>query len=101
MARRQSLAWVELRVGLLVVVSFGLLAAAIFFVGGERGFFTPKYTVTAYFSSANGMNNGADVHLEGVTVGNVQAVRLTEFSRTGTVCGGRHEHRLGFPAAHS
>ncbi len=79
MARRQSLAWVELRVGLLVVVSFGLLAVAIFFVGGEAGFFTPQYTVTAYFNSANGMNTGAEVHLEGVTVGNVRTVRLTNF----------------------
>ena len=79
MARRQSLAWVELRVGLLVVVSFGLLAAAIFFVGGSAGFLRPKYTVTAYFTSANGMNTGAEVHLEGVTVGNVSTVRLTSF----------------------
>jgi len=79
MAGRQSLAWVELRVGLLVVASFGLLALAIFFVGGQAGFLTPKYTITAYFGSANGMNTGAEVHLEGVTVGNVQAVRLTDF----------------------
>ena len=77
MARRQSLSWSELRVGVLVIASFGLLAAAIFFVGGATGFFTPKYTVTAYFSSVNGMNNGAEVWLEGVTVGNVSSVRVT------------------------
>lgn len=77
MARRQSLSWIELRVGILVIASFGLLTAAIFFVGGEAGFFTPKYTVTAYFSSVNGMNTGAEVWLEGVTVGNVSSVRVT------------------------
>jgi len=77
MASRQSLTWAELRVGLLVLASFTLLAIAIFFVGGEAGFFTPKYTVTTYFNSVNGINNGAEVWLEGVTVGNVSSVRVT------------------------
>ena len=67
MARRQSTSWIELRVGFLVVVSFALLAAAIFFVGGEINPFTPTYTITAYFQSAGGMNTGAEVWLEGVT----------------------------------
>ena len=77
MATRQSLSWIELRVGVLVVASFALLAAAIFFVGGETGFFTPTYTLTAYFPTANGMNDGAEVWLEGVTVGNVRSLQLT------------------------
>ncbi len=77
MATRQSVSWIELRVGILVLASFVLLAAAIFFVGGETGFFTPTYTITAYFESANGMNTGAEVWLEGVTVGNVRTVRLS------------------------
>jgi phospholipid/cholesterol/gamma-HCH transport system substrate-binding protein len=77
MATRQSVSWIELRVGVLVLASFVLLAAAIFFVGGETGFFTPTYTVTSYFESANGMNTGAEVWLEGVTVGNVRSVSLS------------------------
>ena len=77
MATRQSVSWIELRVGVLVLASFVLLAAAIFYVTGETGFFTPTYTITAYFQSANGMNTGAEVWLEGVTVGNVRSVQLT------------------------
>ena len=77
MASRQSLTWAELRVGLLVLASFTLLSLAIFFVGGEAGLFTPKYTVTTYFNSVNGINNGAEVWLEGVTIGNVSSVRVT------------------------
>jgi phospholipid/cholesterol/gamma-HCH transport system substrate-binding protein len=79
MATRKSVSWVELRVGILVIASFLLLAAAIFFVGGETGFFTSTYTVTVYFETANGMNTGAEVWLEGVTVGNVSTVQLTSF----------------------
>ncbi len=77
MATRQSVAWIELRVGILVLASFVLLAGAIFYVTGETGFFTPTYTITAYFESAVGMNTGAEVWLDGVTVGNVRSTQLT------------------------
>lgn len=77
MARRQSLSWVELRVGILVIASFALLGAGIFYVGGQAGFFTKTYSITAYFGSANGMTRGADVWLEGVPVGSVSAVRVS------------------------
>jgi phospholipid/cholesterol/gamma-HCH transport system substrate-binding protein len=78
MAQRKSLAWTELRVGILVITSFILLAVAIFFISGESGFLTPKYTITAYFASANGLRTGAEVWLEGVTVGNVTEVRISK-----------------------
>lgn len=77
MARRQSLSWAELRVGILVIFSFGLLATAIFFVGGEVGFFQATYPVTVYFPSANGMNSGTDVLMDGVRVGSVSGIEIT------------------------
>jgi phospholipid/cholesterol/gamma-HCH transport system substrate-binding protein len=78
MAQRRSLAWTELRVGLLVIASFALLALAIFYVSGQSGIFTKKYTVTAYFSSADGLRSGAEVWLEGVNIGNVDEVRISK-----------------------
>ncbi len=77
MAKRKSLAWTELRVGLLVIASFVLLAVAIFYVSGQSGFFTSKYTITGYFPSASGLRPGAEVWLEGITVGNVEDVRIS------------------------
>ncbi len=77
MARGQSISWAELRVGILVIASFALLAVAIFFMSGQIGFFQPINTITAYFASANGMKAGAEVHLEGVTIGNVRSVQVT------------------------
>ena len=77
MARRQSISWAELRVGLLVLGGFALLAVGIFFIGGEGGFFRARYAVTAYFASAGGMKTGAEVRVEGVTAGNVRSVRVT------------------------
>jgi len=78
MAKGHALAWKELRVGILVISSIVLLAAAIFFIGGDTGVFTPKYKVTAYFSSANGLHKGALVLLDGVTVGNVYSIKLSD-----------------------
>ena len=80
MVQRRSLAWTELRVGIVVIVSFVLLAVAIFFVGGQTGFFVPKYTVLAYFGNANNLRGGAEVQLEGVTIGNVNKVSISKSS---------------------
>lgn len=77
-ATRRSLAWTELRVGVLVIASFVLLAMAIFFISGESGIFTKKYKLTSYFESANGLRSGAEVRLEGVTIGNVRSVRISK-----------------------
>src|SRR5207249_10533948 len=82
MVQRRSLAWTELRVGIIVIVSFLLLAVAIFFIGGQTGFFGPKYTIVAYFENANNLRSGAEVHLEGVTIGNVNAVRISKMADT-------------------
>src|SRR5262252_5885850 len=78
MAQRRSLAWTELRVGILVITSFALLALAIFYISGQSGFFQPKYTVTAFFQNANNLRNGAEVSLEGVTIGNVRRVAISK-----------------------
>src|SRR6266513_4197729 len=80
MASRRSLAWTELRVGILVITSFGRLALAIFYVSGQSGFFVKKYTITAYFQNANNLRDGAEVSLEGVTIGNVDSVEISKES---------------------
>jgi len=80
MVQRRSLAWTELRVGIVVIVSFLLLALAVFFIGGQTGFFGPKYSIVAYFQNANNLRTGAEVHLEGVTIGNVNAVRISKMA---------------------
>jgi len=80
MATRRSLAWTELRVGIVVILSFALLALAIFYVSGQSGFFVKKYTVTAFLKNANNLRGGAEVSLEGVTIGNVSKVAVSRES---------------------
>ena len=78
MAQRRTMAWTELRVGLLVIVSFVLLSLAIFFVGGEAGIFTKKIKITAYLPDGNGLRPGAEVWLDGVMVGNVSRIAIAK-----------------------
>jgi phospholipid/cholesterol/gamma-HCH transport system substrate-binding protein len=76
MAQRRSLGWAELKVGLLVILGFAVLAYAIIRIGGPTSFFAKKFNMTAYFASANGLRPGNDVLLDGLLVGSVKQVSL-------------------------
>jgi phospholipid/cholesterol/gamma-HCH transport system substrate-binding protein len=68
----------RLKVGLFVTVSFFLLAGAILWLAGSR-FLQPVATYQILFEkSVSGLLPGAAVEYQGVTVGKVESVRLTE-----------------------
>src|SRR5215469_3488192 len=75
MAQRRQLTWTELRVGLFVLVALFVLAVGIFYVTGP-GFLGPKYRLRTYFPEVAGVSNGAPVRLDGVDIGNVEAIHL-------------------------
>src|SRR5215831_15283167 len=75
MAQRRQLTWTELRVGLFVLVALFVLGAGIFYVTGP-GFLGPKYQLRTYFPEVAGVSNGAPVRLDGVDIGNVEAIRF-------------------------
>ena len=75
MAQRRSLAWTELKVGLLVIVGFAVLAYAIINIGGP-GIWGETFKMTVYFSSASELRPGNDVWLDGLLVGKVADVRM-------------------------
>jgi phospholipid/cholesterol/gamma-HCH transport system substrate-binding protein len=76
MPQRKQLTWTELRVGLFVLVGMFILAVAIVYVTGA-GFLGPKYRLRTYLPEVEGLTVGAPVRLDGVEVGNVDAVRVT------------------------
>jgi phospholipid/cholesterol/gamma-HCH transport system substrate-binding protein len=79
MAQRRQLTWTELRVGLFVLVALVVLAVGIFYVTGA-GFLGPKYHLRTYFPEVAGVSNGAPVRLDGVEIGNVEAIRLASYT---------------------
>ncbi len=76
MAQRKQLTWTELRVGLFVLVGLFIAAVAIFYVTGGR-ILGPKYRLITYLPDVEGLGTGAPVQLDGVEIGNVQAISLT------------------------
>lgn len=76
MASQRQLRWSELRVGLTVIFASLVLIVLIFLMTGSTGLFTQKITLYAFFDNASGLRVGAPVRLEGVDIGNVQAIRV-------------------------
>jgi phospholipid/cholesterol/gamma-HCH transport system substrate-binding protein len=76
MAQRKSIGWSQLRVGLLVIAAFAMLSVAVLSISGTSSFFGETMKITAYFPSANGLRDGAEVWVDGILVGNVNGITL-------------------------
>jgi phospholipid/cholesterol/gamma-HCH transport system substrate-binding protein len=80
MPSQREVRWSQLKVGSIVLVSVTLLCTLLFLMttGSGMSVFSHKIVVTAYFQNSNGLQGGASVNLEGVTVGSVKSVAITE-----------------------
>jgi phospholipid/cholesterol/gamma-HCH transport system substrate-binding protein len=63
----------------MVIISLAILAVGIFFISGQVGFFSRRYTLKAYTSDAGGLREGAQVRLAGVAVGNLKRVQISPY----------------------
>jgi phospholipid/cholesterol/gamma-HCH transport system substrate-binding protein len=66
----------ELRVGLLVLVSIAVLIFLVLNASGDINPFSKKLHLKARFIDANGLREGSEVRLAGVTVGKVEKIIL-------------------------
>jgi phospholipid/cholesterol/gamma-HCH transport system substrate-binding protein len=83
---QQEVRWSQLKVGVLVIAAVVILIALVFLMsGGTGGLFTHKVILRAYFENAAGLKVGAPVNLEGVTIGNVKAIRIVPERRLSPV----------------
>jgi phospholipid/cholesterol/gamma-HCH transport system substrate-binding protein len=80
MPQQERVAWAQLRVGVMVIVGLAILAVGIFFISGQVGFFTKRYSLKTYLSEASGLREGAEVRLAGVAVGNVKRVQISPYT---------------------
>jgi phospholipid/cholesterol/gamma-HCH transport system substrate-binding protein len=76
MPRTRSLAWSELKIGLLTIAALVIFAITVFMVTGGKGFFWQRYTLKTTFGNAAGLKPGSPVRLAGVEVGSVQSVSI-------------------------
>ena len=77
MPRTRSLAWSELKIGVLAVFAVVISAVTIIMLTGGRGYFWQRYTLKTQFPNVAGLKPGSPVRLAGVEVGSVQDVDLT------------------------
>lgn len=77
MPRTRSLAWSELKIGLLTVFAVATATVLIFLLSGEGGFFWQRYSLKTVFPNIAGLKTGAPVRLAGVEVGSVTEVQFT------------------------
>lgn len=79
MPQNKPKGWSELRVGLLVLLSLGILILVIFAVSGDISLpgLTKKTIVKTDMASVDGLRKGAEVRLSGLKVGSVKAINFT------------------------
>ena len=76
MPRTRSLAWSELKIGIVSIFAIGIAGALIFMVSGEGGFFWQRYSIKTIFADIEGLKEGAPVRVAGVEVGSVKEMNF-------------------------
>jgi phospholipid/cholesterol/gamma-HCH transport system substrate-binding protein len=76
MPRTRSLAWAELKVGVITIAALVIGAALIFSLTGTRGFFWERYTLKTRLTNIVGLAKGSPVRVAGMQVGSVKEVQF-------------------------
>jgi phospholipid/cholesterol/gamma-HCH transport system substrate-binding protein len=76
MPRTRSLAWSELKLGIVSILSIVLVVVLIVAIGGQGGFFWQRFPLKALFSDIQGLKTGAVVRLNGKEVGTVTSIEF-------------------------
>ena len=74
MPRTRSLAWAELKIGLVAIVAIFMASLMIFLLTAPTGFFWQRYSLKTVINNGAGVRNGAPVRLAGVEVGSVSGL---------------------------
>ncbi len=76
MPRTRSLAWSELKIGVLTIIAVAIALTTIVLLTGGRGFFWQRYNLKTKFTNVAGLNPGSPVRVAGVQVGSVSLVEF-------------------------
>ena len=74
MPRTRSLAWSELKIGLLTIAAIVIASILIFSLTGGKGWFWQRYTLKTRFPNVAGLAAGSPVRVAGVQVGSVKDI---------------------------
>ncbi len=64
------------RTGLFIIICFALLVIGVFVIGDKQQLFSNTFTYFAKFKDISGLKEGAQVQIQGITVGSVNDIEL-------------------------
>jgi phospholipid/cholesterol/gamma-HCH transport system substrate-binding protein len=76
MPRTRSLAWSELKIGVLVIVSVAIALVLVFSLTGGKGWFWQRYRLKTRFPNVAGLAAGSPVRVAGLQVGSVKEIQF-------------------------
>jgi phospholipid/cholesterol/gamma-HCH transport system substrate-binding protein len=76
MPRTRSLAWSELKIGVITIVALIIGAVLVFSLTGTSGFFWERYNLKTRLANVAGLAAGSPVRVAGVQVGSVKEVQF-------------------------
>jgi phospholipid/cholesterol/gamma-HCH transport system substrate-binding protein len=76
MPRTRSLAWSELKIGVLTITAVVIAGTLIFALTGTRGFAWQRYNLKTRLANVAGLAKGSPVRVAGVEVGSVKSVEI-------------------------
>lgn len=81
MASKKEIAWSELKVGVLIVITIAILSAIVVLVLGVESPFESRYTLYTYLPNIGGLRPDSQVMLEGVVAGSVETFEFAEIEK--------------------
>jgi|SRR5215471_3575607 len=77
MANPQKVSFAQLRVGIMALAAMIIVGALIFLLTSRQSFFTSTFVLRTYMDDSSGMAEGAPVRLNGILVGELDELKLT------------------------
>jgi phospholipid/cholesterol/gamma-HCH transport system substrate-binding protein len=77
MASTKKVAWSQLKVGVVGLAALAILAVLVFLLTGAENPFSKKATLYTYMRDSAALTDGAGVRLNGILIGKVTRVELT------------------------
>jgi phospholipid/cholesterol/gamma-HCH transport system substrate-binding protein len=80
MAERAKVRWSQLKVGVLALTAFVIVFVLVFLLTSSKGIFQQNEVLYTFMEDASGMANGTPVRLNGILVGYLDQLKLTNSS---------------------
>src|SRR5215469_7613941 len=77
MPERSKVRWSQLKVGVLALTAFVIVFVLVFLLTSSKGIFQQNEVLYTYMQDASGIANGTPVRLNGIPIGYLDQLRLT------------------------